>query len=230
VFPDDSEKSRKVNFHVLGVYRSFPPTDPVSEMVISNSALPPFLLGQPDFYLARTAPGHPATAVADELRRGGLERAFKVTNVRDQTRFNQPSVTALNLGPLSDIESIAAGLIAAIGVAVLGAFLVLERKREFAILKAVGGNSRQVLAGPAQEGVITVAGSLLIGVPLGIGLSVIAVRILGLFFQLPPPLVTVPIGAILSLVAVMVVASAVALATALTAVSRVAAANVLREP
>jgi putative ABC transport system permease protein len=230
IFPDDSEKSRKVNFHVVGVYRSFPPTAPVSEMVIGTHALPPYLLPVPDFYLARDAGGGPPSAVAAELRRGGLERAFKVTTQVDQTSFAQPSVTALNLGPLGDIESVAAGLIAAVGVAVLGAFLVLERRREFATLEAVGADSGQILRAPAQEGVVTVAGSLIVGVPLGIGLAVIAVRLLGLFFQLPPPLVTIPVGKLLLLVGVMVAASAVALAVALTAVSRVAAANVLREP
>ena len=230
IFPDDSEKSRKVNLHVVGLFRTFAPTSPVSEMVIGTRAIAPFLLPQPDSHLARTGPGLTPDAVAKELRTGGLERAFKVSTIRDQTRFDQPSVTALNLGPLGDIEAVGAGLIAAIGVAVLGAFLVLERSRELAILRAVGADTRQALAGPAQEGIATVAGSVVIGVPLGLGLSVLAVRILGLFFELPPPLISVPAGKLLILVLVMVAASAVALTVALVAVSRVAAARVLREP
>ncbi|MDQ6915364.1 MAG: FtsX-like permease family protein, partial [Actinomycetota bacterium] len=230
VFPDDSEKSRKVNFHVLGVFRSFAPTSPPSELVISNRALPAFLLPLPDFQLARTTGGASPGTVATVLRRGGLERAFKVTTLADGTRFHQPSLTALNLGPLSDIEAAGAGLVAAIGVAVLGAFLVLERRREFAILRTVGADTEHVLAGPAQEGAIAVVGSLVVGVPLGLGLSVLAVRVLGLFFTLPPPLLTIPAGRLLAFVALMVAASAVALGGALVAVNRVGAATVLREP
>jgi putative ABC transport system permease protein len=230
VFPDDQEKSRKINFHVAGIFRSVPPTSPPSEMIMGTGAIPPFLFAQPDFYLARAAAGVPPTVVAAELRRGGLERAFKVTTQAEQTRFNQPSLTALNLGPLSDIESVAAGLIAAVGVAVLGAFLVLERRREFAILRTLGGETSQVLTGPAQEGIIAVLGSIVIGVPLGLGLGALAVRILGLFFTLPPPLLTIPAGRLLAFALVMVGASAVALTAALAAVSRVTAATVLREP
>src|SRR5256884_10019996 len=52
------------------------------------------------------------------------------------------SLASLNLDGLKRIEAIGAGLIAAIGVAVLGAFLVLERRREFAVLEAVGAEDR----------------------------------------------------------------------------------------
>jgi putative ABC transport system permease protein len=230
VFPDDQEKSRHRDLHVVGIFRSFPPSSPPSEMVMSTAALPPFLIPQPDFHLARVQSGRRPVEVAAQLRREGLERAFKVTTIADLAPFRQQSITALNLGPLSDIESVGAGLIAALGVAVLGAFLVLERRREFAILRAVGAATPQVLSGPATEGTIAVAGSLVIGVPLGLCLSVISVRVLGLFFTLPPPLVAVPAGTLLLFVAVMVAASAAALGVALRAVTRVATATALREP
>ena len=139
-------------------------------------------------------------------------------------------MTALNLDGLKQIEAIGAGLIAAIGVAVLGAFLVLERRREFAILEAVGAETSQVVEGPAQEGIVTVLGSLLIGLPLGLGLGILSVRVLGLFFSLQPPLLTVPAGTLAAFVALMVVTSGAALAFALYRVTRVRAANALREP
>ena len=63
----------------------------------------------------------------------------------------QRGLTALNLAGLGRIEALGAALIAAVGVAVLGAFLVLERRREFAILRAVGADTSQVIAGPAPK-------------------------------------------------------------------------------
>jgi putative ABC transport system permease protein len=230
VYPDDQERSRPVKFKVAGIFRSFPPTFPASELVINQAGLPAFLLGQPDFYLARVVPGTGANAVAAELRRAGIERGFGVTTETDQKRFGQPNLTALNLGPLSDIESVAAALIAALGVAVLGAFIVLERRREFAILRAVGADTAQVVSGPAQEGLVTVIGSIVIGIVVGIGLSIVAVRVLGLLFTLPPPLLTLPAGTLLVFVLVMLAAAGVALGAALARVTRVAAATVLREP
>jgi putative ABC transport system permease protein len=230
VYPDDQERSRPVKFTVAGVFRSFPPTFPTSELVINQAALPAFLLGQPDFYLARAVPGAGADAVATELRRAGIERGFAVTTETDQKRFGQPNLTALNLGPLSDIESVAAALTAALGVAVLGAFIVLERRREFAILRAVGADTAQVVSGPAQEGLLTVVGSIVIGIAVGLGLSIITVRVLGLLFTLPPPLLSLPLGTLLVFVLVMVVTAGLALGAALARVTRVAAATVLREP
>jgi putative ABC transport system permease protein len=230
VFPDDQEKSRHKDLHVVGIYRSFPPSSPASELVMSSAALPPFLLPQPEFHLARVQPGMSPATVAATLRAAGLGRAFKAGTEAEQAPFAEQSIAALDLGPLNDIESIGAALIAALGVAVLGAFLVLERKREYAILVAVGADGRQLLASPAAEGAITVAGSLFIGVPLGIGLSILSVRVLGLFFVLPPPLVSVPVGTLLVFVAVMLAASVGVLAVALRAVTRVSAATALREP
>jgi putative ABC transport system permease protein len=229
VFPDDQEKSRHKDFRVVGIYRSFPPNWPPAELVTSTQALPPFLLPQPDFHLARVQPGLRPEAVAATLRQGGLERAFKVSTEAQQGAFTEQSIASLDLGPLSDIESVGAGLIAALGIAVLGAFLVLERRREYAILGAVGADGRQLLASPAAEGGITIAASLLIGVPLGLVLSIISVRVLGIFFVLPPPLVTVPVGTVLVFVAVMLAASAAVMAVALRAVLRVSVATTLRE-
>ncbi|MDP9343409.1 MAG: ABC transporter permease [Actinomycetota bacterium] len=227
IYPDDFENSTNLKLQVVGVFRSFPPDSPFSEMVTSTAILPPSVVAPPDFYLARVAPGRSATAVAAELRRGPLNGKFGVSTLGNPT---QRGLTALNLGGLSRIESLGGALVAAIGVAVLGAFLVLERRREFAILRATGASTQQVLTGPGQEGMAAVLGSVLIGVPVGLGLGMLTVRVLGLFFNLPPPLLSVPIASLAGLVGFMVATSAVALGGALLAVNRVRAATVLREP
>jgi putative ABC transport system permease protein len=67
-------------------------------------------------------------------------------------------------------------------------------------------------------------------VPVGLGLAVLEVRVLGLFFALPPPLLSVPLGALAGLGALMVATSAVALGLSLLATSRVPTASVLRAP
>jgi len=220
-----------MNFHVVGIFRDFPPSNPYAEMVMSTAALPPYLVPPPDFYMAHDAGGQPPSAVAAELSsRPDIQKRFGVSTLADQTNALPRSLTALNLDGLKRIEAIGAGLIAAIGVAVLGAFPVLERRREFAVLEAVGAETSQVIEGAAQEGIITVLGSLLIGLPLGLGLGILSVRVLGLFFSLQPPLLTVPVGTLLAFILLMVATSAAALSAALVAVTRVRAANVLREP
>jgi putative ABC transport system permease protein len=230
-FPDDLDKSRNYSFHVLGVYRSFPPTLPITEMVVSSTsaAFPPGYLPPPDFYLAKVAPGKSPSDVAATLRGGMVGKDFSVATISGIFQSNQRTLASLNLSGLSRLEAMAAGLVAAVGIAVLGAFLVLERRREFAILRTLGANTRQILIGPGMEGAIAVVGSLVIGIPVGLGLSVLAVRVLALFFTLPPPIVRVPFGALIGLTVFVAAASAVALAVALLAVTRVQAASVLRE-
>jgi putative ABC transport system permease protein len=230
-FPDDQDKSQNINLHVVGIFRSFPPSNPFAELVTSTAVLPSYSLPAPDFYLARDAGGRPPSAVAAELRRhSDFHKSFAVTTLAQQTQFGPRSLTALNLDGLKRIEAVGAALIAAIGVAVLGAFLIFERRREFAVLEAVGAERSQVVTGPAQEGLVAVLGSLVIGLPLGLLLGMLAVRVLGLFFTLPPPIVSVPAVSLVGFVVLMVIASAVALAVALLAVTRIAASAALREP
>jgi putative ABC transport system permease protein len=230
LFPDDEEKKRNVTFRVVGVYSSFPPDAPPAEMVMTTTEFRPFLLPEPDFWLARTLAGHSAGAVAGELRARGIEHAFAIATAADRARAGQRTLASLNLTGLSRIESLGAVLIAAVGVAVLGAFVVFERRREFALLRAVGTDTPRLLVAPAQEGALAVLGSVLVGVPLGLGLGILAVRVLRLFFTLPPPVLAIDGTSIVAFVALACVASAVAIGGALVAITRIGVAEVLREP
>jgi len=226
VFPDDYENASDLELRVLGVYSSFPPMSPNAEVVTTTAAIPRVSTVPPDFYLARIAPGQSAGAVAVSLRNGLLAQKFAVTTI---TPPNERGLTALNLVGLGAIESIGAGLVAAIGVAVLGAFIILERRREFAILYTVGADIRQILTGPVLEGASVVLGSAVIGVPVGLGLGILAVQVLGLFFSLAPPVLTVPVTGLAILLLAMTVGSTIALGVALAAVNRLRVTSVLRD-
>jgi putative ABC transport system permease protein len=229
LFPDDQDLSQKVSLHVVGVFRSFPPDEPIAEMVIGAAGIPkPIPAADP--FLVRIGPGHRVDEVEVALRRASDPPTYSVTTIADQLRKQQRSLTALNLDGLSKIEAVAATLIAAIGVGVLGAFLVLDRRREFAVLRIVGVDRRQLLTGPAIESGVAAVGSVLIGLPLGIGLAVLAVRVLGLFFTLPPPLVTLPVGNLLAIAVGVLAVSTIAMALSLRRVSRIDPAPLLREP
>jgi putative ABC transport system permease protein len=93
-----------------------------------------------------------------------------------------------------------------------------------------GVDTRHILAGPVIEGSVASIGSVVIGVPIGIGLAVVAIRVLDLLFALPPPLVVVPWIDLVALAALVIAASALALGIALLAFKRRELASVLREP
>ena len=226
-FPDDFENASELELPIVGIFSSFPPTFPVTEVVTLVGALPRANTVPPDYYLARVANGQVPAEVAASLRSGPLAQKFVVSTIASP---EQRGMTALNLTGLSVIEAIGASLIAAVGAAMLGAFLILERRREFAILHTMGADRSQLLTGPVLEGTAVVAGSLLIGLPVGLGLGMLAVRVLGLFFTLEPPLLTLPAAGLAALALFMAAASAVSLGLALAAVTHVRAASVLREP
>ena len=225
IFPDDFESAKDIGLKVLGVYSAFPPTFPETEAVTTVGALPRAELAWPDFYLARIAPNLTAQGVATTLASGPLAQKFVAAT---QASSNHRGLTALNLAGLSLIEGVGASLIAAIGVAVLGAFLVLERRREFAILQTIGAETRQILTAPALESGAVVLGSLAFGIPIGLGLGMLAVQVLGLFFALKPPLLSVPLGGLAALAAFVIAASCLAIGLSLASVNRIRPAAILR--
>jgi putative ABC transport system permease protein len=227
VFPDDPSRTRLLNLRVVGVFRAVPPMQPPAELFMPTTSYPA-PLPPPDFYLARVAPGSSPTAVAGEV--GRQLPTYTVTTLRTLRVPEQRALTSLNVTKLGQLETVAAGLVAAVGVAILGAFLVLERRRESIILRTVGASTGQVVTAPVVEGAIAVLGGLAIGIPVGLGLGALNIRILALFFTLPPPLLVASTHAVAVLAAVVIVTSVVALTAALLRVARQAAAPVLREP
>lgn len=227
IFPDDFGNTKDMQIPILGIYSAFPPNYPISEIVTTVDALPRAALSPPDYYLAKLAPGLRAKDVAAKIRASSLAQKFVVTSA---TAPNERGLTALSLGGLSLIEAIGAGLVSAIGVAVMGAFLVIERRREFAILRAIGADTRHILTGPALEGAAVVLGSLILGIPIGLGLGVLAIQVLGLFFALQPPLLTLPTGGLLALALFVIVTSIGAIGIALASVTRLQPATILRTP
>jgi putative ABC transport system permease protein len=74
IYPDDLDLSQKLNLKVVGVYRAFAPSDPISEMVLSAATLlPP--VPPPDYYLVRIAPGADPDAIAAKVRQGNSSAA-----------------------------------------------------------------------------------------------------------------------------------------------------------
>lgn len=228
MFPDDPDRSQLVDLVVVGVFRSVPPTDPLSEVVISAAAIPA-PTPPPDLYLGRAAPGLAPEDVAAAVSADAAASDFTVTSVDELVRKEQRSLTALNLTGLGRIEAVAATAMAALGVGVLGAFLVLERRRELAILRSVGAGRRQIVTPPLLEGCIAAVGSLLIGIPVGLVLALLAVRELDIFFTLSPPLLTVPVPGLLVLMAATLLGSALALVIPLRRTAAAEVSSVLRE-
>lgn len=185
---------------------------------------------KPDFYLANAAPGRSVEAVAQALRSAaGAKATWTVSTSNDAVLKEQSTLATLNLSGLSRIETTGTLLIAALGVAVLGAFLVLERRREYAVMRSLGATTRQVLVPPALEVGSTVLVGIALGVPIGLGMTTITTRVLTPLFTISPPLATIPVGGLALLAALVAAVAAISLGGALGVVARLRTVAVLRE-
>ena len=108
IFPDDQKttgqpgsdgqqagngqyRTRNLNLRVAGVFRSFPPTDPVTELVTTTAAIPQ-PLPAPDLYLARAAPGESA-----DPGRGGGARSGRRLHRRHHRRLPAPRAARIGV-------------------------------------------------------------------------------------------------------------------------------------
>jgi putative ABC transport system permease protein len=153
---------------------------------------PPGALPPPHYYLARVPPGHTVGhAAARLISAAGTSAGRTWQTFKDALAKDQSMLTTLDLTGLSRIEIAGTLTIAALGIALLGAFLILERRREYAVLRSLGASTRQVLVPQAIEGLSTVAAALALGLPIGSGMNTITSRIPTPLFTLSPPLIRV---------------------------------------
>jgi putative ABC transport system permease protein len=76
---------------------------------------------------------------------------------------------------------------------------------------------------------VAVVGSLVVGIPFGLVLALLAVRVLGGFFVLPPPVLSVPVLGLTALVALVLLATGAAFFIALDRLRRSNLSGLLRE-
>lgn len=209
-----------------GIYRLLAPSNPFAEAAVGVGALPPSSLPAPDFHLARVAPGQSVSRVRSETPWARL--GVSASSISDPSARDRRSLTGLSLDGLGTLEAVAAVIAASLGVGVLGAFVVSERSREFAALRALGVERGRLAAHPLLEMAGVLGASVFVGLPLGIGLAAIAVRVMPLFFVLPPTLVIVPLGSLAWLVLAVVLVGSLLAAGALVAAVRSRPAALLR--
>lgn len=166
-----------------------------------------------EFVLLRFAPGPARTANVAHFQRSMDAYCRKVQQTTCVLTSQRPNGVT-NYASIDRTPAVLAGLLAVIGAAVLGQFIVVSgrrRRRDFAVLKALGMFRRQVSAIIAWQ-VSTLTGiALLVGLPLGIAVGrwswLLFCRGLGI-----PAVPVTPIGPLLVMVpAVIVVANLVAL-------------------
>jgi putative ABC transport system permease protein len=179
-----------VTFHYVGIAKEFP-TAPRDSFLVANAAYLAAQTGNPgtETLLVSTSASPPT--VAGHVR-DHVGSAAVVTDLTSSRRQVGSALTAVDLSGLTRVELGFALLLAAASTGLVLGLTLAERRRSFAITRALGARHGQVAAFVRVEaGMVTITG-LVLGSVAAWGLSVLLVKILTGVFDPPPASLAVP--------------------------------------
>jgi putative ABC transport system permease protein len=196
--PGPSGAMVPVTFHAAGLFKEFPGY-PQGIDLVGNLQFFQAITGtaRADFFLIRTADGGPGevSQVAQRLRSGG-GRANPILVETTATAFNRDasSLTAVNMRGLGSLETLFAVLMSGIGIAIFVYGLLLQRRKEYVTMRALGMRFGQLRALVMGEASVVAVCSLVVGAMVGITMALMFVRVLTPLFTIPPTALTFPIA------------------------------------
>lgn len=230
---DAAGKQIPVTFHAAGLFRNFAGF-PQGIDLVANLAYYQTATGsnQVGMFFVRTADPSPAavTRVAD-LVKAGPGRSTPLLVETTATAFNRDSSTlsALNLRGLGGIEMIYTVLMSGAGIAIFVFGLLLQRRKEYVTMRALGigmGQLRSLVLGEAT--VVAVLG-MFAGGAVGVAMALMFVQILAPLFTIPPASLTVPAGELGLLVTLVLGGMGLSVMLAARSLRRINPVELLRE-
>jgi putative ABC transport system permease protein len=217
-----------VPFVFLGVAREFP-TAPKDSFLVANAAYVAKMTGiRANEYVLIKAAGDPAVLTHTVSRILSGNPSLQVKDIGSAANIIGSSLTAVDLSGLTAIE-----LTFAFGLAISAAGLMLwlgfaDRRRDFAILMAIGAKPGQMAAFLWGEGILIATGGLVFGLFSGVLLAWMLVKLLTGVFDPPPETLSIPV-AYLALVIALLLASICAAIGLMRISRREEAAEYLRD-
>jgi putative ABC transport system permease protein len=199
-----------IPFRFAGIVREFP-TAPRDSFLVANADYVAKMTGNSGAEIVLMK----ATGKTAEVRRRAADIAkdlpgAKVRDITEARRLIGSSLTAVGLRGLTRLELTYAVVLAACASGLILTLGVLDRRRSFAIMAAVGARPSQILAFLRSEALLIFAGGLLSGVLTGSAVAWMLVKLLTGVFDPPPDRLTVPwvyLGLLIAAAAASVVAS-----------------------
>jgi putative ABC transport system permease protein len=181
-----------VPFHFVGVVREFP-TAPKDSFIIANAGYIAAQTANPAREVVLIRSAVPPVQLVKEVQPvvAGLP-GVRVTEIGSVLKTISSSLTAVDLRGLTWIElSFAILLIAGASGLVLGLGLI-ERRRDFALLAAMGAKARQLGSFLWTEGLIILSAGIVLGFATGFGIAKMLVKVLTGVFDPPPQALSIP--------------------------------------
>ncbi len=181
-----------VPFHYVGIAREFP-TAPKDSFLVANAAYIGQATGAVAAEVVLIKAGGGGEAIAAGARRVATSLpGVKVTTLGEAQRLISSSLTAVDLRGLTVLElGFAVLMVAGVAGLVLALDLV-ERRRGFSILTALGAKPWQLGAFIWSEALLIVGGGAVCGTAIGFAVAEVLVRVLSGVFDPPPDTLSVP--------------------------------------
>ena len=186
-----------VTFHAAGLFKEFPGY-PQGIDLVGNLAFYQTVTGstRADFFLIRTADNSSGgVSQVAQLLRSGVGRAKPILVDTSATAFNRDasSLTAVNMRGLGSLETLFAVLMSGIGIAIFVYGLLLQRRKEYVTMRALGMRFGQLRALVLGEASAVAVCSLVVGGVVGTAMALMFVRVLTPLFTIPPDALTFPV-------------------------------------
>ena len=227
-----SAEQIEIDMEVVGLFDRIPGFPDGADAIINIARYEALVASStPTFYLARTNDGRGAALndVVAALRRDPVAGADLVIDTPlTALARDQSSLAALNIAGLLTLNS---AYVLAMGTATVAIFvfgLLLQRRREYVTLRALGmqpGAIRTLIG--AEAGTVVLAGCAA-GVPVGLAMAWFLINVLRPLFVLTPPYV-VPFGALGVILGSIAVAAGMTSVAASSLVNRLQATELLRD-
>jgi putative ABC transport system permease protein len=181
-----------VPFHFIGVVREFS-TAPKDSFILANEGYVASQTGEPAREVVLIRGKVPPAQLAKSIEPiAGTLPGARVTDLGSVLKSISSSLTAVDLHGLTWIElSFAILLIAGASGLVLGLGLI-ERRRDFALLAAMGAKGRQLGSFLWTEGLIILVAGMVLGFATGLGIAKMLVKVLTGVFDPAPQSLAMP--------------------------------------
>jgi putative ABC transport system permease protein len=181
-----------VPFHFIGVVREFS-TAPKDSFILANEGYVASQTGEPAREVVLIRGNVPPAQLAKSIEPiAATLPGARVTDLGSVLKSISSSLTAVDLRGLTWIElSFAILLIAGASGLVLGLGLI-ERRRDFALLAAMGAKGRQLGAFLWTEGLIILVAGMALGFATGLGIAKMLVKVLTGVFDPAPQSLALP--------------------------------------
>jgi putative ABC transport system permease protein len=179
-------------FRFVGVVREFPTAPKDSFLVVNSNYLMSHAQSPLQWTILIRTNGDPSLLAQDIRRLADTIAGLKVSDIGSVQRQIASSLSAVDLRGLTILE-LSFAVVFVVGATGLALFLSLsERRRSFAVLRALGAKRRHLAAFMWSEAVTILLGGGLVGICLGWLVAFALVKVLAGVFDPPPEALTVP--------------------------------------